>query len=160
MGVIAPFDLAYFQATYPEFDYVGQDQLAAYFNMASELHSNRGGGLVNDQTTQQFLVHLMLAHITKLFAVGPTDQAGNTTPAPEIVGRISAATEGSVHVDTENNYPPGTVQWYQQTKYGSMYWVATTPLRSGTWIPGRLPTRPGMGPAWQYPQWANWRGSW
>lgn len=155
MGATASFDPAYWASTYPEFSYLGEDLAQSYFGVAGQVHDNTGCGPVNDPGQQKFLMHLMTAHICKMFAPGPTDQAGNTQPASEIVGRISSATEGSVSVQTQNEYPPGSAQWYQQTKYGSLYWIATGPFRSFRYV-GAPIRRPGMGPAWQYPNFSGW----
>ena len=38
--------------------------------------------------------------------------------------------QGSVNASFDNSYPPGTVSWYQQTKYGSDYWNATKAYRT------------------------------
>lgn len=69
------------------------------------------------------LLNMMVAHIAALNA-----PIGGVASSP-LVGRISSATEGSVTVQTDNQYPPGSVQWYQQTKYGAAFWRASGPYR-------------------------------
>lgn len=157
MGAIATFDYSYWQATYFEFDYLGQAQVQAYFDLAgqSSILDNTGLGPVCSTNEQKVLMHLLTAHVVKLFGPGPTDAAGNTQGPQEVVGRISSAGEGSVNIQTENNYPPGDVQWFQQTKYGSMFWLATAKYRSARWI-GRPFRRPSMGPPWIYGTSSNW----
>jgi hypothetical protein len=74
----------------------------------------------------------------------------------QIVGRISSAGEGSVNLGTENSFPPGTSQWYQQSRYGSAFWEATKPYRTMRYLPGR--TR-NMNPRWPFsPGWPGWPG--
>jgi hypothetical protein len=59
----------------------------------------------------------------------------NGQQASPLVGRIDNASEGSVAVATQNDYPPGTPQWFQQTKYGSDYWAASAPFRTMRYRP-------------------------
>jgi hypothetical protein len=155
VGAVVNFDYDYWQRTYPEFNYLGEDQVLPYWDLAQQVHDNTACGPVNDPASQQRLLNLVTAHIVKLFGPGPEDQAGNVQPAQEVVGRISSAGEGSVNIQTQNDYPPGSAQWYQQTKYGSMYWLGSAPYRSFRYV--RRPfTRPSMGPPWQYPNNSNW----
>lgn len=160
MGAIATFDYASWVTLFPEFSYLAEEQLTAYYDLAGQFHANDGSGPVCRPASQANLMNLMTAHLCALMAGGPPDQSGNAQPPREIVGRIGNATEGSVSVGIDNNYPPGSAQWYQQTKYGSMYYMATGPYRTMRYIPGRLAARPGMGPAWQYPSSTTWPWPW
>lgn len=123
MGVVVQFDPAKFKARYPEFASLSDDTLTGYFGEASIYHCNDGTGPVCDPNVQLTLLNMMTAHIAARYAII------NGKAASPIVGRISNASEGSVSVGTQNDYPPGTAQWYQQTKYGSDYWIATSPYR-------------------------------
>jgi signal transduction histidine kinase len=77
--------------------------------------------------------------------------ASNGAAASSLVGRINSATTGSVTVASENNYPPGSAQWWQTTKYGAMFWAATAGFR--TFRYSACPTIvPGARPFWP------WRG--
>jgi len=61
--------------------------------------------------------------------------------------KINNASEGSVSVQTENDYPPGSVQWFQQTRYGSAFWAATIAYRSVHYLSNKKPVV-GAGPWW------------
>jgi hypothetical protein len=130
MGVVVSFDYAAWQARYPEFSSIDQGAATAYFNEAQLYHRNDGGGPVSNASIQSTLLNMLTAHICKLNAL-LADQ-----PSPQIVGRISNAAEGSVSVQLENEYPPGTPQWFQQTKYGAAYWAATAQYRTMRYLPG------------------------
>jgi hypothetical protein len=77
---------------------------------------------------------MLVAHIAVLNAAQP--KAGGQ-PMQPLVGRISGATEGSVSVQIQNDYPPGTAQWFQSTRYGSAYFAATAGYRTMRY---RVPT--------------------
>jgi hypothetical protein len=136
VGVIVTFDYNAWVALYPEFASPGgsipvtSQQAALYFSQAELIHANDGSGPVCDATQQLGLLNMVTAHIAALFST-PSGAA----EASQLVGRISDATTGSVHVATENDYPPGTPQWWQQTKYGSMYWLATSQFRTFRYKP-------------------------
>jgi len=137
MGVIVNFDYTTWVTRYPEFASPGGAQPVAeslaqqYFNEATIYQANNGAGPVSNATTQLTLLNMLTAHIAALNAAS----AGGV-PASPIVGRVNTASEGSVSVGAENNYPPGTVQWYQQTKYGSAWWAATAQYRTMRYRPG------------------------
>lgn len=125
-------------ALYPAFANVSAGAAQGYFNTATLYCSNRLGPVptVADLTT---LLYLLTAHVAWLFS--PRDGQGNPsssgTSTQSLVGRISDATEGSVSVTTDNQYPPGTAQWYQQTPWGSAYWAATAIYRTMHYRSGR-----------------------
>lgn len=125
MGVIVAFDYAAWALRYPEFNStVTQPQANECFVGATMIHANDGSGPVNDAQQQTVLLNALTAHIAQI-SFGSTQQQ-----ASGIVGRIASATEGTVSVTTENRYPEGTAQWFQQTKYGSFYWAATMQFRT------------------------------
>ena len=76
------------------------------------------------------LLNMLTAHIAALNA-----PLGGQPSSP-LVGRVSNATEGTVTVATDNQYPPGSVQWYQQTKYGAAFWAASAQYRTAIYAPG------------------------
>ena len=126
MGAVAVFDYGVWAQSFPELSNVvtTPGQALAYFNMATLYLNNTGAGPVCDPTAQLSLLNLLTAHIAKMFA-------GSNGQGPSgLVGRINSAGEGSVSVSTENQYPPGSVQWYQQTSYGSAFWAATVQYRT------------------------------
>lgn len=131
MGVQIQFSFPAWAAQYPEFAYLNQVQATNFFTMATMMQRNDGGGPICDSNMQTLTLYLLTAHVAKLFA--PTSTGQN---APDTVGRISSASEGSVSVQLDNQYPPGSSQWFQQTRYGSMWWQATAWTRTMRWIPG------------------------
>lgn len=153
MGVIVSFNYANWVALFPQFTYIGPDQAQQWFNLATTYCRNDGGGPVTDPNMQTTLLNLLTAHIAQLFAPNPNDQSSSN-----LVGRISNASEGSVSVATENNYPPGSAQWYQQTKFGSAYWEASKPFRTMRYLPG--PPRPTEPFPVAGNVWATWTGFW
>ena len=48
------------------------------------------------------------------------------------VGRVDTATEGSVSVGFAYELPAGSAMaaWFNQTKYGALYWMMTAQFRS------------------------------
>lgn len=133
MGVVAAFDYAKWVARYPEFASVDQALVGELFNEATIYHANDGSGPVNNVEIQRQLLGMIVAHLVK------TGVTVNGQAPSGLVGRISAATEGSVSVSVDNPYPPGSAQWFQQTPYGSNYLAATRGYRLG----GRYRANPG-----------------
>lgn len=126
MGVQVQFNYAQWVMRYPEFaDSVDQGLAQLYFDEATVYHRNDGGGPVTDATAQLVYLNQLTAHIAKLNA--PTPAGEDAAP---LVGRITSASQGAVNVSVENQYPPGSPQWFQQTKYGAAYWQATALLRT------------------------------
>lgn len=144
-GVVT-FDYAGWAARYPELSSVSSGLAQQYFNEAGLYCQNTPTSLVCDLAQRAMFLNMLTAHIAALNA--PL----NGQASSPIVGRISQATEGSVSVQTDNQYPPGTVQWYQQTKYGSAYWAASAQFRTMRYVPGypNYPAVPGD----------RWSGGW
>lgn len=117
-------------ARYPELACVVAEPLAtAYFAEAGLYCDNTAGSRITDDSvggTRETLLNMVTAHIAAL---------NNPTSSP-LVGRISNATEGSVTVGTQNDYPPGSAQWWQQTKYGAAWWAATAQYRTARYFSG------------------------
>ncbi len=131
MGVIVTFDPVGWAARYTEFAYLPQATILAYAAEAQMYLRNDGGGPVNNATVQLTLLNMVTAHVAALNAPLPNGQ-----PGPTLVGRISSASEGSVSVSAQNDYPPGTPQFFQQTKYGSAFWAASAPYRRMKYVSG------------------------
>lgn len=156
MGVIIPEPpYATWLVRYPQFNPSGGSQpvssalYSQYFADAQMYQANNGAGPISDTNTATRLMMMLISHIAAM----ETASALGVAPSP-LVGRISNASEGSVSVGTDNQYPPGTPQWYQQTKFGSDWWAATAQYRTMRYRPG-----PVMGvPANQGPGW--WGGNW
>lgn len=140
---IVVFSFTAWEAVYPELAYVGAGPAAHYFQAATMLLDNTPASPVTDYAQpggqREFLLYLLTAHIAKLLAPLP-----NGNPASDLVGRINSASKGSVSVSAEMPIPPTPdAAWYNQTRYGAMYWAATTQYRRGPvyapgWKPGPL----------------------
>lgn len=129
MSVI--FDYQLWILRYPEFASSVSPQLAAiYFEEAEIYCDNTPNSIVSDEGRRRIYLGQLTAHIAQLNA--PL----NGQPSQTLVGRISSASQGSVSVSIANDYPPGTVQWFQATKYGAAYWAATSPYRTAKYVPG------------------------
>ena len=134
-GVTTTFSYATWTALFPEFLSPGGSipvttgQATQYFTLAEAVVDNTGCGPVCLQNVQDNLLYLATSHIAAIFAI-PAGAAEAST----IVGRIKDASEGTVRVSTENDYPPGSAQWWQQTKYGAMFWAATSSYRSFQYV--------------------------
>jgi hypothetical protein len=133
------FNYASWAALYPELSAsVNSAQAAGYFQQAQLWCDNTEMSVVDncapvyERTT---LLNLLVSHIAALFA--PI----NGAPSSPLVGRISTAGEGSVSVSTEMQYPQGTVQWFNQTKYGAAFWAGSTKYRSMRYVPGSCGAR-------------------
>jgi hypothetical protein len=133
MAIVA-FDYVAWSARYPELSAsVAQPLAQAYFNEAQLYCDNTVASPIIDDTVggvRSMLLNMVTAHIASLNA-----PIGGQAASP-LVGRISSATEGSVTVAIENQYPPGTVQWWQSTKYGAAFWAATQQYRKMAYFPG------------------------
>jgi hypothetical protein len=154
MGAIASFDPNAWLSRYPEFaGIVSPAQAQGYFSEATLYLANDGSGPVKDAGQQLALLGMLVAHIAALNAAQP--KAGGQ-PMQPLVGRISGATEGSVSVQIQNDYPPGTAQWYQTTRYGSAFWAATAGYRTMRYrVPacapfGRFPGFGSFGFRWPF----------
>lgn len=133
MGVIVAFDYAQWIATFPEFAVtVNPTQAQSYFNLATSIHRNDGGGPVNNEAQQLTLLNLVTAHIAAMFSPPACG-----TPSG-LVGRINSATEGSVSVQAAySNNVSEQMAWFIQTKYGAMYWTAAAPYRTMRYLPNK-----------------------
>ncbi len=137
MGVVVQFDYPSWAALFPQFARLSQAQVTQYWGLATAFVRNDGGGPVNTPTIQTSLLNLATAHMCAL--LGPYVPGADGSPAQPgnpLVGRINSASEGSVSVATENQYPPGSSQFWQQSQYGSMFWVMSAPFRTFRYIPG------------------------
>ena len=134
MGAIAVFNYVAWAERYPEFSAVSETLATAYFAEASIYHANDGSGPVCDPNVQLTLLNMLTAHIAARYATVDGEAAST------LVGRISNASEGSVSVGTTLDVPPGSAQWFAQSKYGYDYWAATAVYRTMRYIPGRCRT--------------------
>jgi hypothetical protein len=123
MSVVS-FNSQAFLARYPEFNTLNVDLLAQYFVEAGMYCRNDGYGPISDTAILSMLLNMLTAHIAAL------NSGVNGQSAPQTVGRISSAGEGSVNVSMEMKWENGAA-WYMQTKYGAAYWQASLPYRLG-----------------------------
>lgn len=131
---------------FPEFAAVPDASATGYFNRGTLLCANKIGP-VPDTTTLTAYLYLLTAHICALS--NPITSRGANPSSPP--GALSSATEGSVSATFTNNYPPGSAQYYQQTKYGSEYWAATALYRTFQYRACIYPTLSLAQIPWLYP---------
>jgi uncharacterized protein DUF4054 len=142
MGIQVAFDYTLWSNTFPSLaPYLNSAQATACFNMATLYQANDGSGPICDPTQALSLLNLLTSHIAVL-TYPTTGPIGNPDPPSPLVGRVNSATEGSVSVSAENNYPAGTPQWYQQTVWGSSWWAATSQFRTMHYVPSCTPRGP------------------
>jgi Protein of unknown function (DUF4054) len=126
------FDYTAWVARYPEFTNVSQTMAQAYFDEATLYFANCGWQASLPQAPT--LLNMLTAHIAWLYA--PRDEDGNPSSsgqtAPQLVGRISTTSEGSVSVSTDltSNAGSPSQDFFTQTKYGFAFWQATAQFRS------------------------------
>ena len=130
MGAIATWSYGAWIARFPQFEAsVPPDLGAQFWTEATLLVGNDGSGPVADVARQTVLLNLATAHIAALNA------GENGAPPSPLVGRIASASEGAVSVSVENGFPPGSAQWWQQTRYGAQFWASTSVYRTATYVP-------------------------
>ena len=126
MEGIVVFSYNTWAARYPELaQYVEQPLAAAYFQEACLYCDNTANSPIADASVsgqRELILNMATAHIAAL-------NAPLGAPSSPLVGRISSATQGSVSVQTQNEYPPGSAQWWQSTKYGAAFWSASAQFR-------------------------------
>lgn len=137
------FDYPLWAASYPELaSSVTPTTAEAYWGMAAIYLPNTAGSLVRDNAPggqRAVLLNMLTAHIAKLNA--PI----NGEAPSDLVGRISAASEGGVSVTAEMPGTTPNAAWFMQTKYGAQYWQATAQYRTMRYRAGPRPYL-GVGP--------------
>lgn len=150
------FSFQTFTILFPEFSCLIEAQAQAYFMMATLYCPNVPQNPFNCSGVLAQLLYLVTAHIAWLLS--PKDANGNPTapgqgsPAAPLVGRISAATQGSVNVSLEFDGTAGgpSEQFFSQTQYGLIFWQATASIRTARYI-----ANPTIVPGVVYPS-ASW----
>lgn len=134
MENVVSFDYSTWALRYPELAAsVPQPLAQQYFAEATLYCDNSPCSIVTDLTMRAMLLNMVTAHIAALNA--PL----NGQASSPLVGRINTATEGSVSVGTQLDMPPGSAQWFSQTKYGLAFWQATAQFRAMRYVPGPVP---------------------
>jgi hypothetical protein len=127
---IVTFNYQVWAARYPMLaTSVTQPAAQSFFDEATLYLDNSPGSLVRDVGKRAVLLGMLTAHIATLNApINGQEPSG-------LVGRITNASQGSVSVAVQNDYPPGTVQWYQQTAFGAAFYAATATYRTARYLP-------------------------
>jgi hypothetical protein len=141
-GGVAVWNPGIFLAMFPEFTAAynaNQAVYAACFNYrAPRFLSNCATSPVQDVQQRLGLLNMLVAHIRYL--AGDLSADGQQRP----VGRLSAATEGSVNATFDyGQASANNGQWFNQSQYGAEFWQATSSLRGFNYSP--RPTRPLLG---------------
>jgi hypothetical protein len=132
MAVIT-FVPASFIAQYPEFTSVDPNRATAMFTIAEQsILDNSDGSPVMDVNYRTQLFYMIVAHLLTLFGA-PTPTAPDSTPP----GRIASATQGRISTSFDYQIPAGSgmAAWFNQTKYGALYWMSTARFRSARYMP-------------------------
>ena len=124
-SAVVYFDYSAWSAQYPALAaYVDQATAQIWFNIAGTLYlNNTSSSIIGDLPTRGYILNMLTAHLVIL------NVPINGVAPSGIVGRITTASQGSVSVTTQNDYPPGSAQWYQQTAPGSAAWAAMARFR-------------------------------
>lgn len=148
MGAVVTYSYAGFQAQYPTLATVPTGTVQSYWTQAQAFHDNTICGPVCDPTLQAIYMNMMAAHLMVIF--GAISINGDGSINQGVVGRVNNASEGSVSVGSENDYPPGSAQWFQQTAFGSAYYQATSQYRIMQYavVPRRRFNPPLIGGGW------------
>lgn len=136
---VVVFNYANFIASYPEFAGLTEPQLLNYFDISDAFFANNSenpafnGGV--DRMTR--LAYMATAHVAWLMA--PRDAAGlpsaTGSVAPQTVGQITSASEGSVSVSVADVAKGSeAAAWFAQTRYGFMFWQATAQYRTAIYM--------------------------
>lgn len=129
---IVTFDFDAFALDFPEFATVDPVRAANFFNFAQmSLLDNTAGSPVKDANVLTKLFNMLVGHLLTIYGPVAPVRANNTP-----VGRMSAATQGTVNVSFEYKIPEGSAlaAWYNTTQYGAMFWMATARYRSARYF--------------------------
>jgi len=131
---IVVFNYANWIARYPEFTtlFNGADPTVVApicFDEAQAYCNNTNGSPVKDVYLRALFLNQLTAHIVAL-NFGVNGQAPS-----QLVGRISSAGEGSVHVSADMGKVSDYQAWFLQTKYGAAFWQASVQYRQMRYMP-------------------------
>ena len=139
------FDPNYWRTNFPAFVSVPDGRANFFFSQAT-LYCANPNTLVSTDTVLAQLLYMLTSHIAAL-APDIAQIGGVSGP----VGRVASAGEGSANISLDNQYPPGTPQWYQQTSYGAAFWEATGGFRTMRWVGPQVALTNMIVQNWIYP---------
>ena len=126
---VVVFNSANFIQRYPEFTAVDPGLLGQYFTEAGMYLNNTDTSRVTDIALRTIMLNMITAHIACL------NKVANGAAANPLVGRISSASEGSVHVSVDMGKPSAFGEWFMQTQYGASYWALSKQYRMMHYVP-------------------------
>lgn len=124
---IVVFDPAAFIAAYPAFSTVPTPALINNFTAATLMLNNGWGSIVRDAPTRALLLNLLTAHITAILN-------GTNGGPSDVVGRLSAATEGSVSATIDYLTQSEAAAYFSQTVWGAQFWQSTVIYRTARYV--------------------------
>ena len=122
------FDYSQWQSNFQKLAAIPQGEASGYFDLATIYCDNTPFSSIRNLGIRARILGLLTAHIATL--MGP-DRDG-------LVGRITAASEGSVSVSADMPGASASAAWFNQTVFGAAAYQAMAAFRLG----GRY--RPGM----------------
>jgi hypothetical protein len=132
------FNYSAWVAAYPTFKNILQPEATEYFCWADSYFANCGWTGALPQAPR--MLNLLTCHLAWLFALRDLNglpSSTGTLPAPQTVGRISAASEGSVNVTlTWDGSGSPSEAFFIQTPWGSAFWQAKAQFRTARYVPG------------------------
>lgn len=128
---VAALDYTAWSARYPALAaFVSNDLAQSYWDEAGLFLDNTEASPVQDVGRRAVLLGLITAHLAQLNR--PAEAGGS-----DVVGRVSAASEGSVSLSADMGPVTASQAWWVQTKWGAESWAATVFLRRAIYVPGR-----------------------
>lgn len=129
---VVTFTPAAFIAAYPEFTSVDPARATLMFTLAEQsILDNTDNSLVTDVNQRLQLFYMLVAHLLLLLGTATPSSPNGAPP-----GRIASATEGTVTSSFDYAIPAGSAMapWFNQTKYGALYWMATARFRGARYF--------------------------
>lgn len=138
---VVTFNAATWKAMFPQFDAVPDPVANGYFLRAGLLFTNSASNPAYRDGNMETLFYLLVSHIATLSA--PAGAAGTTPSGPQLVGRLTSASQGSVSVGAQwDGSGSPSEAWFLQTQFGAEFWQATAQYRTArylarpTYVPG------------------------
>lgn len=141
---VVVFDYTQWITYYPQFAATVTQQIADslfYRLTVGGLLDNTPESIMTDLAQRQVILYLGVAHLAQLGGYLNAAQG-------QVVGRVSAATQGSVNVTLDFESKGGAnAAWWNQTPFGAQVYAMTLSFRTGFYVgpPSRIPTIPIFG---------------